>query len=342
MDDLKFIFKGRLDFGSKRSFDNVLNMYEWKVVNHYKKDVQLLAEEIFDEEQYCLSFPRSYVLHGTQKNFTANYHLLEYLSEFALWGQLEMWMIENREVKEYHLVEPTGDRVVINQYTKGKNLSFREGKSEEAMAALDIAIQKYEKHAQAYERRAYISTMLKKYHDAIRDYTKSIKIYAGAPDPYYGRAIVHKIENNFDKAAEDFDTSIKRSIPLQPIHWKSRRRKAECLMEINQFEDAAKELKFFNIRKHKEDDPNFKYKKKALFDYGICLYELGQFKDAAQKFNESLEITEGKDAPIDEELLYRRGLARHKAGLPDFEKDLKKAAKAGIKKAAEALEEANA
>ncbi len=339
MDDLKFIFKGRLDFGSKRSLDNVLNMFDWKVTNHYKKDVQFTQEDIFVEEEFCICFPRSYVLRGTKKNFNANYKLLEYLSEFAITGQLEMWMIEDRQVIEYHLVEPTGDRMVINSYTKGKKLSVREGSGKEAIAALDLAIAKYEKHAQAYERRAYVSTMLKKYHDAIRDYTKSINIYAGAPDPYYGRALVHKINEDYDKAAEDFDTSIKRSIPLQPIHWKSRRRKAECLMELGEFEDAATELKFFNLRKHKEDNPNFKYRKRAFFDHGICLFQIGQFKEAAQRFNESLAISEGKDAPLDEELLFRRGLARHKAGLPDFKNDLKKAAKAGIQEAAAVLED---
>ncbi len=338
MDELKFIFKGRLDFGSKKSFDNVLNMYDWKVTNHYKKDVQLMAEDIFDEEQFCVVFPRSYVIHGTKKNFNANSSLLQYLSEFAITGQLEMWMIEDREVIKYHLVEPTGDRAVISQFTKGRKLSVREGKGEEAMAALDLAIQKYERHAQAYERRAFVSTMLKKHHDAIRDYTKSINLYAGAPDPYYGRAIVHKIQENYQAAAADFDTSIKRSIPLQPIHWKSRRRKAESLMELNNFEDAAKELKFFNLRKFKETDPNFKYKRRALFDYGICQYEMGQYKDAAKLFDESLANPMAKFSPSDEELLYRRGMARHKAGLPDFESDLKKAAKAGIKEAKKALD----
>ncbi len=339
MEELKFIFKGRLDFGNKRSFDNVLNMYEWKITNHYKKDVQFEEEELFDMDQFCLCFPRSFVLRGTKKNFHANHKILEYMAEFALLGQLEMWMIEDRKVIEYHLVEPCGDRAVISQYTKGKKLSVSEGKREEAIVALDNAIQKYENHAQAYERRAFVNTMMKKYHEAIRDYTKSINIYAGSPDPYYGRAVVHKIQENYEDAANDFDTSIKRSIPLQPIHWKSRRRKGECLMEIENFIDAEKELKFFNSRKYTEDNPNFKYRKKSLFNQGICLYEVGKYKEAIDLFDSSLEIEEGKGAPIKEELLYRRGLARHKAGLPDFKSDLKKAAKAGIKEAAAKLEE---
>lgn len=336
--DYKFIFKGRLDFGNKRSFDNVLNMYDWKVTNHYKKDIQFDEEELFDLEQYSASFPRSLVIHGTKKNFFANSDLLAYLSEFAISGQMEMWMIEERAVKHYRLVEPKGDRAAINSFTKGRALSVSEGKGEEAIAALDIAIQKYEKHAQAYERRAFVNTMLEKYHEADRDYTKSINIYAGAPEPYYGRGLLNKIQSFTQKAVEDFDTSIKRSIPLQPIHWKSRRRKAEALIELNEYADAAKELKFFTIRKHAETDPNFKYLRKAHFDYGYCQYKLGEHEHANELFDKALTYAEGKDAPGAEELLYYRGMARHKAGLPDFEADLKKAAKAGNPKAKAALE----
>lgn len=336
--DYKFIFKGRLDFGNKRGFDNVLNMYDWKVTNHFKKDVQFDEEELFDEEQFSASFPRSLVIHGSKKNFNANSNLLAYLSEFALSGQMEMWMInEGKTVEKYLLVEPKGDRGVINSFAKGRKLSVSEGKREEALAALDVAIQKYEKHAQAYERRAYVNTVLKKYHEAERDYTKSINIYAGAPDPYYGRALLYKIQEKFEEAVDDFDTAIKRSIPLQPIHWKSRRRKAEALIELGNFETAAKELRFFTMKKFDETNPNFKYLRKAFFDYGYCNYMLDKFKEASELFNTSLNYDEGKDAPATEELLYYRGMARHKAGLPDFRTDLKKAAKAGNKKAEKAL-----
>lgn len=339
MDDYKFIFKGRLDFGNKRSFDNVLNMYDWKVTNHYKKDVQFDEEQLFDEEQFSASFPRSLVIMGTKKNFNANSDLLAYLSEFAISGQMEMWMIHDRKVQQYRLVEPKGDRAAINSFTKGRKLSISEGKSEEAIAALDIAIQKHGKHAQAYERRAHVNAMLKKYHEAERDYTKSINIYAGTPEPYYGRGMLFKIQNMTEKAVEDFDTSIKRSIPLQPIHWKSRRRKGESLIELEKYSDAAKELRFFTLRKYQEDDPNFKYLRKAYFDYGYCQYKLEKYKEANELFDTALSHKEGKDAPSNEELLYYRGMARHKAGLPDFESDLKKAAKAGNSKAVTALEE---
>ncbi len=341
MDEFKFILKGRFDFGSKRSFDNVLNMYEWKITNHYKKDVIIEQEELFNEEEMCLVFPRSYVTRGTKKNFNAITGLIQYLSDFAYTGQVEAWRINEatREVEDYHFIEPTNDRAAVTQYERGRKLIEEDGKPEEAMAALDIAIQKYENHATAYERRAFISMKLKKYHDAIRDYTKSINLYAGNPAPYYGRGVVNKITEDYASAVEDFDTTIKRSIPLQPIHYAARRRKAESLMELENYEEASKELRFFTMRKFDEDNSNFKYRKQAYFNYGVCQYELGKYKEAVELLNKSLEIKEGQFAPSVEEVMYYRGMARHKGGFPDFKKDLKKAADGGNSKAALVLED---
>ncbi|MGB1216601.1 MAG: tetratricopeptide repeat protein [Saprospiraceae bacterium] len=336
MDEYKFILKGRFDFGSKRSFDNVLNMYEWKITNHYKKDVIIEQEELFNEEEMCLVFPRSYVTRGSLKNFNAITGLIQYLSDFAYTGQVETWRINEttREVEDYHFIEPTNDRAAVTQYEKGRKLAKEDDKTDEAMAALDIAIQKYENHATAYERRAFISMKLKKYHDAIRDYSKSIKLYAGNPDPYYGRAIVHKITEDYASAIEDFDTTIKRSIPLQPIHYAARRRKAESLMELENYDAASTELRFFTMRKFDENNSNFQYRKKAYFNYGVCQYELGKYKESVELLNKSLEIEKGKFAPSEEEIMYYRGMARHKGGFPHSKKDLKQAAAAGISNAA--------
>ncbi len=339
VNDFKFIFKGRLDFGNKRSYDNVLNMYEWKMINHYKKDVHLDPEELFDENKFSLTFPRSHVSRGLSKNFKATYGLLKYLSDYALAGQVEMWKIKDREVVEYHLIEPKSDRATVIQFSKGKRLADSEETHEEAMVALDAAIAKYEKHAQAYERRAFINTVLQKYHDAIRDYTKSINIYAGAPDPYYGRGMVQFKQDNFDAAVEDFDTAIKRSIPLQPVHWKARRRKAECLIELGILEEAGKELRFFTMRQFKPENPNFKYRKKAFYDYGRCLYAAENYNEATKVFDSAYNIESGKNAPSQEEILYYRGMSKHKAGKRDFKSDLKLAAKGGHKNAAEMLAE---
>lgn len=344
--EYKFIFKGWLDFGNERSYENVLNMYEWKVTNHYKKDVQFTQEELFGEEEeegvHSVSFVRPKVMRGTEKNFVANSGLLAYLSQYAISGQMEMWMIqdETREVKKYRMVEPTGDRAAISNYTKGRELlsSIEDREPEGAARFLDAAIAKYEQHAQAYERRAFTNLLLEKYHDAERDYHKSINIYEGAPEPHYGLGVLHKIQDKYEAAVESFGTAVKRSIPLQPIHWKSRRRKSQSLIRLQKHEEAAKELRFICNRKFTTEDPNFKYLRRVFFDYGYCQFELGHFKEASKLFDTSLTHAEGKDAPTMEDILYYRGMAKMNAGMRGYKGDLKQAAEAGHPKAKLALE----
>ncbi len=338
MEDFKLIFKGRLDFGGKRSYDKVLNMYRWKLDNHYKKnDIHIPEEELFEEETVGISFVKPKVTYGTAKNYKSCKSLFAYLSGYAIAGYMELWNIHEGKVKEYTLIEPTSDRAAALQFKRGRNL-FAAANKEEALAAFDEAILKYENHALAYERRGTINMQLKKYHDAIRDYTKSINIYAGLPDPYYGRGIVHFIKEDFEESVKDFDTAIKRSIPLQAVHWKARRRKAVCLMKLNIFDEAAKELRFFNNRKFEDGNPNLKYRKSTLFNYGICLSKLNEFDKAAEYFKQSLKEEGTLNVPEESEIMYQTGMSMQKAGISGFEKYLTKAAKGGHVKAADLLE----
>ena len=97
------------------------------------------------------------------------------------------------------------------------------------MAALSKAIEKYDRHAQAYERRAKVCFRMKNYHDAARDYTKAINIDPTIPTAYFGRARVHMLNKDWELAIEDFNNTLKKSIALQPIYWKSRKLKLSAI-----------------------------------------------------------------------------------------------------------------
>ena len=64
----KTIFKGRLEFGSTKSYETVLKMYQHRVENYYKSDVLLVEEEIFDEESSSLNVPR-FITQGSEKSW---------------------------------------------------------------------------------------------------------------------------------------------------------------------------------------------------------------------------------------------------------------------------------
>ena len=337
--NLKIIFKGCLEFGSTKSYDKVFKMYERRIENYYKTDVILKEEDLFDEASACINLPRI-VLYSTLKKWKATVSLLEYLSQFAIAGELSGWLIENGKIIEYVIIEPHSDKVAVKAFLKGRELIQTEGKEKEAMDALNIAINKYERHAQAYERRGFINYQLKNFNDALYDFTKSINIYQNNPDPYFGRANIYILKGELDKAIEDLDQCIKKSIPLQPIYWKARRIKGECLAKKGAYKAAALEFKLFTQRKFAVGDSNYKWKKYVFTKYGQTLLELENYQEAVVAFNEAVKLEQSTAEKVKEAdpLLYR-GIALQKSGQKGFVNDWIQAAELGSKEAVQLMEE---
>jgi len=332
----KTIFKGRLEFGSPKSYDKVLRMYQHRVENFYKSDILLKEEDIFDEESSSLNVPR-FITQGSIKSFKNTKSLLEYVAQFAVSGDLEIWMTEDGKILNHGIVEPIGDRTAVQAFLKGRKLIAEKGKEKEAKVALSNAIEKYERHAQAYERRGHVNFLLKNYKDALYDFRKSVDISPNKPEGYLGAARILILENDLEGAVLDLEQAIKKSIPLQPIYWLARRLKADCLLKLKDYKGAELDLKLFCKRKFKSDNPNFYWRRYMFFQYGKTLIELENYTTAIEAFNECLAIEEGKDKIPEFEKLHYRGIALQKAGKKGFKADWKKAVKLGSKKTAELL-----
>ncbi len=336
---LKIIFKGCLEFGSEKSYKKVHKMYLRRIENYYKNDVLFDEEELFVEAKACVNLPRV-VIHSSNKKWKGTVNLLEYLAQFAVAGQMSGWAIEHGKIKEHVIIEPHSDKMAVKAFRKGRQLVQEEGKEKEAMDALNTAILKYERHAQAYERRGFINYQLKNYNDALYDFTKSINIYSNNSDPYFGRANIYILKGELDKAVQDLDQSIKKSIPLQSIYWKSRRIKGECLAKTGDFQGASLEFKLFSLRKFLPGDSNNKWKKYIFTKYGQTLLELGNYPEAVAAFNEAVKLEqETAENVLESDPLVYRGIALQKAGKKGFVKDWKQAAKLGSKKAVKLMAE---
>ena len=147
------------------------------------------------------------------------------------------------------------------------------------------------------------------------------------------------MKDELDKAIQDLDNCIKKSIPLQPIYWKARRIKGECLAKTGDFQGASLEFKLFTKRKFVAGDSNNKWKKYVLTRYGQTLLELGNYQEAVAAFNEAVQLEQATaEKVLESDPLLYRGIALQKAGKKGFEKDWKKAAKLGSEKAAELME----
>ncbi|MBL7774887.1 MAG: tetratricopeptide repeat protein [Saprospiraceae bacterium] len=336
---LKLIFKGRLEFGSQRSFEMVLRHWQNRLETYFKTDILFKAEEVLSEEDYSLTVPQQKIL-NTEKSWRSTTALLEELAQFAVAGNVWAWCINDEgQLIETMNIEPDTDKVAVQEYRRGRSLVGQKGKEQEATEALSRAIEKYERHALAYERRGYINYKLKNYSDAMRDFAKSIQFNPYHPDAYYGCAKLKMLKNDWDGAVTDFDQAVKRSLPLQPLHWLARLKKGECLYQAKKYKEAAYELRLYLKRKFSENDPNYDRRRWASFLLGRALQALNDPTAALEAFDQTLNIPAGIELAPEAEVLLQRAIARRRVGKPEFAHDLQAAAQMGSSEAARLLEE---
>jgi tetratricopeptide (TPR) repeat protein len=329
--DFKVIFSGHLEFGSKRSFEKAYGIYLHKLEKAYKNDVIIKEEEAFNDERYIFSLNR---LSGTviDRTWRNTISVLEMLVDYAIAGSVHAWKLKDSKVIEEHYLEPKSEKAAIQSFLHGRELIV-EGKDSEAKKVLSEAISKFERNALAYERRGYVNQKLGNLEDALYDFSKSIDICPTSADAFLGRANIFMINGEYKKAASDLDMVTKTSIPHQPVYWAARRLKGDCHHKIGEFQEAAREYKFFTSKKFQKDNPNYQWTKKVLHNYGLVLLELTQYNDAVNAFDKSMEMEEGKGKFNQADQLYYRGFAMKKAGKKGYMADLSKAAEYGSDKA---------
>src|SRR5690606_1104969 len=286
----KSIFQGKIEFDNPRSFSKGLKMFRHRVDN-YHKSIELIFEEeqLFNEELMTIEIPRT-VINVTEKAWKTTVSLLTYTAQFAISGNIGAWMIEEGKLMHFAWIEPKSDKVVVKNYQQGKKLSNVEGKEKEAMDLLTGAIEGYDKHSQAYERRGYLNYILKNYHDAERDFTKAIQWDETNAAAFLGRARLKMKKKNYQEALEDLEIAIKYSLALQDIHWHARRLKADCLIHLEEYKKAEFELRFFNKREFDEESRNRRHMKASLYKHALVLKKLGNQAEALDALNKALKI----------------------------------------------------
>jgi len=339
MELYKTIIQGKLLYSNETSFAKALKMYELRVETYYKNDVIFESDDIFDKENYIIEIPRL-VRQLYDKTFKNTVTLLEYCSQFAISGYVDAWLLKDGNITMFKHVEPISDKIAVKEYIKGRDLINEKGKEQEAIDALNAAIAKYDNHAMAYERRAKVNFMLKKAHDAKRDYGKSIAIDSTNPRPYLGRADILVTEENWEEAIADFEQAIKLSVALQPIYWEARRKKSVCHMHMKQFEKAEFDLKLFTKRKFDDKNPNLPFKPWSFYQYGEVLMELEKYEEALEAFEQASadDVPEINDVPKSK-IIRLRALAKRELGKNGVLADLKQASELGDKIAKKLLKE---
>ncbi len=335
----KSIFQGKIEFDNPRSYSKGLKMFRHRVDN-YHKSIELIFEEdeIFNTEAMTMVIPRT-VLNVTEKAWKTTVSLLKYTAQFAISGNIGAWMIEDGKLIHFAWIEPKSDKTVVKNYQQGKKLSNVEGREKEAMELLSNAIEGYDKHSQAYERRGYLNYIIKNFHDAERDFTKAIEWDDSNAAAYLGRARLKMKKNDYKEALEDLELCIKHSLALQDIHWHARRLKADCLMHLEEYQNAEFELRFFNKRDFGPDSRNSRHVKVSLYKYALVQKKIGNEDGALNALKDALEI-DSKDQKYvtDGDIYVEMSLSKKALGKNGHLADLKRAVKLGNTRAKGILE----
>lgn len=322
--NFKVIVSGHLEFGNTRSYEKMFQSYKQRLETYYKHDVFFKLDEQVAEGQASLDIPR-FITQTTEKTWRNTVSMLESIAQFAVAGSIHIWKLQDSTLTEQLLLEPNCDKSVVQSFLRGREL-ITQGKEGEAREILSQAIEKFERHAMAYERRGHVNFLLNNLSDANYDFSKSIGINPHNPDAYVGRALVLMTQGRFQNALEDLELAIKSSIPHQSIYWKARRLKGEAHLEREEFQLAETELRFFANRNFKPVDPNFGWRRKALFNYGRALLKTGKIKEAVDALDQALAIESAKDAiPYSERLQLRDFAVQELEKMPAPKKDVRSA-----------------
>lgn len=335
----KSIFQGKIEFDNPRSYSKGLKMFRHRVDN-YHKSIELIfeEEEIFNEETMTIEIPRT-VINVTDKAWKTTVSLLKYTAQFGISGNIGAWMLEDGNLIHFAWIEPKSDKAVVKNFQEGKSLVSVEGKEEEALKLLSKAIELYDKHSQAYERRGYLNYVLKNFHDAERDFSKSINWDEGNAAAHLGIGRIKMRKKEYKEALKSLESAIKFSLALQDIHWHARRLKADCLMHLEEYTKAEFELRFFNKRHFDVDSRNSRHKKASLYKYALVQKKLGNESAALDALKEALKVDqESQKYVTDGDIYLEMALSKKELGKNGHLADLKRAVKLGNTRAKGILE----
>lgn len=110
MSNYRIILAGQFIFNNQRSFEMALAQYNQRVEIHFKYDVFLRSENIFDVEQNCVNIPRHVEPEITDRTWRNTVSALETVCEYAIAGSLSAWKLENGKIIEYRKL----NQMVIN------------------------------------------------------------------------------------------------------------------------------------------------------------------------------------------------------------------------------------
>ncbi|NOT37066.1 MAG: hypothetical protein HOP11_06790 [Saprospiraceae bacterium] len=335
----KVIIQGKLELGSEKTMKQVIEQIIPRMDTHYKRELIFKQPElIFKEEDFTLELGR-FIGTVSEKYWKNTINFIEYCAGFASAGCVDAWMTDSGKILQHYHIEPMGEKTCVMLYQSGKKASEQKGSEQEAIRILTEAIEKYERHSQAYTQRGYMNFTLKNYDDSLYDFRKGVSFDNLNSSAHYGLARSLMIKHQYVEAIESLEETTKSSIALQSIYWAARRTKGYCHLELKEYDKAINEFRLVSTRNFDKTDSNYKHLPMMWFNYGKAFFATGKLDEALEAFDKSASFEDSYSFDNKADLFMQRGLARKAAGKADYIIDLKKASELGSADAMRLLSE---
>lgn len=321
---LKTIFQGYLAFDNVSSFHKLKQMYDHKAGTLYKGEILFSSDIIFIEEKNMVEIPRT-VTTTTDKFWQKTVELLKYAGQFAVAGRIGAWVVENGIAVHEVNIEPAGEKTVVLRYKNGVK-EVKSADYEAAVLSFECTLSEFDRHADAYSRKAFCLKHLGRFEEAEENYKKSLSIDNFHPQASFGLGIMLQDLGRLGEAVRYYDIAIPRSLPVQPIYWEAKREKAKSLIELGEKQKAITEYKHLTTKIFKETDPNYEKRGEDAINYTLLLHETSDFSTSISVLD---RVIDTKNADLPQEILanifYLRGTARMNLNLKGYKADIEKA-----------------
>lgn len=285
----KVIIQGRLDFGNEKTYVTAQKLYVQRMESYYKNEVIFnKPEEHFDDNQYYFLVERT-VQFSSDKYWMNTVNLLDNLAQYALAGEIKMWMMDQGEAIRTEIISPNSEKSVVSATKKAIKLLDEKEKQDQLEKTLRNILTKYPAHSLAQAMMGRMYARRKDMVEANKYFDLALENYSHNAYAHLWRGKMYMQQERYAEALIHLTETVKVSVAQESVHWTGRRLKGLCYFQLNNWEDCAFEWRLFTRRAFKKEDSNFYWLRAILIGLGRAYLMTGKKGEAVLAFDQALD-----------------------------------------------------
>jgi hypothetical protein len=138
---MKTIVQGYIQFANARSFETAVNAFQNRSLVYYKNEFLFKTPDFFDEGAFRFIVPRT-VTELSEKHWRNTADAIQFLSQFAIYGKVEAYQLDNGQIVRKTIVEPVNDKQITQDYQEAVKIIQNAAQSlKEAKSLLETVLQ---------------------------------------------------------------------------------------------------------------------------------------------------------------------------------------------------------